>query len=101
MKLPLSNGGTQVHNTHLPGYSEPDALEILLNVAHNEMLEDLEQNEATGDWSTDQILISVGGTTCAFYLGGPQFDALIAFVNHICGENLYELDLDNLEVKGW
>ena len=101
MKLPLSNGGTQVHNTNLEGYSEPDALQVLIRSAHAAMEDDLERTEKSQDFTTDQFTISVGGVTCAFYLGGPQVEALYAFVDHICGENMYSFDPNALIVEGW
>lgn len=91
----------QVYNTHIDGYSESAALQFLLRAAHNALEADLERIEKNDDYTTDQFTISVGGVTCAFLLGGPQYDALISFVEHIAGENLYTVNLDNLTVEGW
>lgn len=101
MAGPFYNGGEQVHNIDLPGYSEPDALQRLLVHADRALLADIHRMDRDGEFTLDQFVISIDGVSCAFILGAPQVEGLYAFVRHICEENMYELDLKNCKVKGW
>ena len=95
------NGGEQVHNTDLPGYSEPDALQHLLVHADRALVADINRTELDGEFTLDQFTISINGVTCAFILGAPQVEGLYAFIRRICEENMYELDIEGGKVKGW
>lgn len=90
----------QYNSVYLPGYSEARALQELmfaLDVAIDEDLERMEEDNFIGDHFT----ICLGGKAIDFWLGGPQADALYAFIYHICDENLYEVNPKTNEVKGW
>lgn len=100
MSGPLYNGGEQVHNANLPGYSEPDALQRLLVHIDRALVNDINRTDK-GDYTIDQFTISINGVSCAFLVGGPQVEALYAFIQRICEENLYVLDIKNCKVKGW
>lgn len=98
-------------NTQLTSYNEANALQQLLKAANqtfDEMNRQYEAAEAAEDFSRSEALVSdfqftitVGGIQTAFILGCPQFEALLAFINHIAGENLYSVDIDNSTVTGW
>lgn len=88
------------YNVNNPQYNEAAALQQLLVTAHN-MLEDADKALEAGDDHWCQFTITINGVQTAFLAGAPQFEALIAFVNHIAGENLYEVDTENKTVKGW
>lgn len=100
MAGPMYNGGDQVHNVNLTGYSEPDALQRLLVLIDRALEDDIIRTDR-GDHIFDQFTITIGGTSVAFYIGGPQAEGLYAFVNHICAENLYGCDFENCIIKGW
>ena len=87
------------YKTTLPSYNEPEALDQLLKAAEAAIER---QNDAfdTADEYNDEFTITINGTQTAFYLGGPQFDALLAFVDHIAAENLYAVDFNKMTVTG-
>ena len=98
----LYNGGTQVHDVNIEGYSEPDALQCLLVNLDKALENDTKRFEQKqGNFVSDQFTISIFGVTCAFMVGAPQADALCRFVKSICDENLYEVDIEKNVVKGW
>lgn len=77
-----------------PQYDEQEALQQLKNAAEialNRSNEEYEQNDDS-DYHYEQLTIIVNGKSFAFILGGPQFQALINFVNHIADENLYVIN---------
>lgn len=96
-------------------YSEAAALQVLLEQLDIQMKESTEAiNEALNvntdaarsaqcmsidDSSTFSIIIN--GRSIEFGLGGPQCEALYAFVNHIAAENAYGVDLATNTVTGW
>ena len=83
------------YNANLSGYKESAALQRLLeavDIALHDQNERFESDDA--DWLNDQIIISIAGVQTAFYLGGPQVDAIYAFVQHIADENGYEVDIN-------
>lgn len=81
------------YTTHLNQYNEPDALQQLLVAMHDALVKQNERFESD-DWLGDEFTITVNGIQTAFYLGGPQADAIYAFVQHIASENGYEVDID-------
>lgn len=92
--------GTQYNNVYLPGYNEAYALQELLCMTDLAMEDDLDRMEED-NFTGDHFTICVNGKSIDFMLGGPQVDALYAFIHHICGENLYEINMKTNEVKGW
>ena len=95
------------YSTELSSYNEAKALQQLLNAtldaaefqndANDRELADKECN----DWTDLEFTITVNGIQTAFMLGGPQQEALYAFINHIANENAYEVDIPGRTVKGW
>lgn len=83
------------YNTKLTSYNEAEALEQLLKNAHAALCADWERVDAFAEdaWQ-DFFTITINGVQTAFYLGGPQYEALIAFVNTIADENFYEVNLN-------
>lgn len=98
----FENFDKQTSSTYLPNYSESAALQDLLKCVNTALDErnyrfEIDPQNAVDD----QFIITVGGRSIAFYLGGPQTEALFRFVEHIAGENLYSVDFDKLTVDGW
>ena len=79
--------------TNLPGYNEAEALQQLLQAASSALDKQCKSFEAGID-SDEEFTITVNGVQTAFYLGGPQFDALIKFIKSIAAENFYSVDVD-------
>jgi hypothetical protein len=75
--------------TRNPNYSEPAALQQLLINIDEAVNDDAVLDEEV----CSDIQIIVGGQQVAFYLGGPQQEALYAFINHIADENAYAVDI--------
>lgn len=97
-----NNSRQQTSNTYMPGYNEAFALQRLLvhiDEAMARQLPLLDDDSAKID--TEQFTITVNGCSVAFYLGGPQTDALYSFVKHIADENMYDVDIDARTVIGW
>ena len=97
----------KLYSTKLSTYNEAEALQQLLQQtckaadiqadANDRELADKECN----DWTALEFTITVNGVQTAFALGGPQIDAIAAFVDHIANENLYDVDFKEATVKGW
>jgi len=82
-------------NTQHQNYRESAALQTLLE-ALSAALEDSNNHfDETGDWLDPTITITVGGISTAFYLGGPQAQAICKFVESIAEENGYDVDFKN------
>jgi hypothetical protein len=83
------------YNTKLTSYNEAEALEQLLknSLAALRASNDRIEADAEDAWQ-DYFTITINGIQTAFYLGGPQFEALIAFINQIADENFYEVNVD-------
>ena len=80
-------------NVTFPEYSEEEAIIALaenLNIAVIAENERFEEADNMLDQNYDQITITVNGIAHGFYLGGPQQQALVNFIEHICSENGYE-----------
>ena len=86
------------YNAALKNYKESAALEQLLKAA-NAAIDCYDERFANDNYELDQFTITVGGVQTAFILGGPQYDALIDFIQHIADENLYLVDFDELTVS--
>jgi hypothetical protein len=74
-----------------PQYNEQEALQQLKNAAEialNRSNEEYEQSDDS-DYHYEQLTITVDGKSFALVLGGPQFQALINFIDHIAYENMY------------
>ena len=98
----FENFDKQTSSTYLPNYSESAALQDLLRCVNTALDEQNYRFELDSQNAVDeQFTITVGGRSIAFYLGGPQSEALFRFVEHIANENLYEVDFDKLTVDGW
>lgn len=80
------------HDTRLSKYREPAAIQELLQIISDIIHDDNREDD------NEQIQITVGGRTVAFYCGGPQIEALYAFCDHIASENWYQLDFDSCTV---
>lgn len=83
-------------------YNEAEALQQLLRAVHHGLdvaNERFESDESSGSMF-EQFHITVAGVQTAFVLGGPQVDALLAFIEHIAHENFYSVDFDKLTVIG-
>lgn len=98
----------QTYSTLIDGYDEAAALQELLQTTNRicqKMNSRYEEALTTGNASADpvdeQYTINIGGKSIAFHLGGPQVDALYAFIEHIAGENMYQCDIDAGTVIGW
>lgn len=85
------------YRTGLSTYNEAEALQQLMQTI-NTALSDERFKQSEDDVMSDEILITIGGTQTAFYLGGPQVDGLMAFIDHIANENGYEVDFKNSTV---
>ena len=77
-----------------PLYNEQEALQQLKNAAEIALNNSTYDGELPdyADMFYEQITITIDGKSFAFILGGPQFQALINFVNHIADENLYVIN---------
>jgi hypothetical protein len=85
------------YRTRLSTYNEAEALQQLMQTI-NTALSDERFKQYEDDVMSDEILITIGGVQTAFYLGGPQVDGLMAFIDHIANENGYEVDFNNSTV---
>lgn len=102
---------SNLHTTFSNSYNEAEALQQLLQTT-TETLSHLDDNivkmcdngetvESTDLDVVDEFYITVGGIQTAFYIGPAQYEALCAFIRHLAGENLYEVNFDDCTVKGW
>lgn len=93
------------YDTTLNSYDEPKALQQLLTSANNELTRINDEYTAAlnvdknSELPFSEFTITVGGVQTAFYLGGPQFDALLAFIQHIADENGYSVDVNSCTVE--
>ena len=85
------------YSTSLPTYKESEALDQLLKAAHNAIEKQNDSFDTDNEYN-DEFTITINGKQTAFYLGGPQLDALIAFAQHIASENFYEVDINSMSV---
>lgn len=70
-------------------YNEDSALHQLstaINVVTAELNDDY---MLTDDYPTAQFTIAIGGVSTAFLIGGPQIQALVAFIDSLAAENGY------------
>jgi hypothetical protein len=86
------------YSTRYDGYHEAAALQQLLETIEHAMARQLELWTAGHHEQCDEFTITVGGIQTAFDLGGPQVEALYKFVEHIAGENFYEVDIPKCKV---
>ena len=86
------------HNTYLNEYNEAAALQQLLQALHSALDTQNKKFESDSE-DLDQFTITVGGVQTAFYLGGPQSEAIYKFVQHVANENFYEVDIHNATVS--
>lgn len=47
-----------------------------------------------------EIIIIINDTVAHFGLGGPQAEAIYAFINHLAAENFHAVDIENSTVTG-
>lgn len=85
------------YSTTTGSYSEPKALQQLLDNANEALAAECEALENNTDAELD-FTITINGVQTAFYCGGPQIEALFRFVQHIADENLYEVDFKEMKV---
>ena len=93
------NHNIRASNLHLPGYTEANALQALLQAANN-MLE-FTQNcyDQYPDYVDNaQFSINIGGQSIALILGGPQFQGLCEMIKCIADDNGYEVDFETCTV---
>lgn len=89
------------YSTHLNNYKESEALDQLLKSAISLIDKVAKSFESDSDSDENyEFTINVDGTQTAFYAGGPQIEALYAFIEHIAAENFYDVDIDGGTVKG-
>lgn len=87
------------YNVQASSYEESGALQQLLRAACSAADKDLERFDRNADDAgIESFTITVDGVQTEFILGGPQLDALIAFIDYIAGENGYAVDLKELTV---
>ena len=79
------------YSVRLKEYKESAALQQLLQAADEAASNFLDHFIEDADYF-DEFTITINGVTTAFVLGGPQYDALLAFVCHIADENGYSVD---------
>lgn len=88
------------YSTRLDTYLESKALQQLLdntNAALDHVVEELE----AGRIIDEDITITVNGIQTAFFVSGPQVEAIYAFIKHLALENFYHVDFDEMIVHGW
>ena len=81
-----------VADTRHYNYSEAKALTALLRNITQAAADANDHFDETGDWIDPDIYITVAGQQTAFYLGGPQMQAICKFVENIAEENGYDVD---------
>lgn len=78
-------------------YDEAAALQHLMRTIEAACDDSLERMQQHEDF-TGQFTINILGQSIAFYLGGPQTDALYAFIEHIAAENFHEINYTECSV---
>ncbi len=73
-------------------YSEAEQLTTLLTAFTRLMERDVENDEVS------YVRIYVGNNRVKLLAGAPQFEGICKMVEHIAGENLYDVDFKNLLV---
>lgn len=91
----------QTYDTSLDNYNEAEALQTLLRAIHAELKKDNERMERDNTDTCPSFSISIGGKSIAFWLGGPQAEALFDFIRHIADENMHNIDITKGHVQGW
>lgn len=91
--------GKQCADINLPNYSEALALHTLLRTI-NLTLDESDDPEWIKMNYHHHFTITVDGRAVDFIFGCPQYEALIAFIQHIAGENLYYVDPNLKYVEG-
>ena len=82
-----------------PQYKESEALQRLLESLDAALAEQNARfDDADISPSYDQIVISVGGESIAFLLGGPQTQGINEFVESIAADNGYAFNFHNQTV---
>ena len=89
----------QTHTVYCEDYSEAAALQDLLQAADYELERSAARLEA-GCIDIGSFTVNIGGRSIAFLSGAPQYEALIAFIEHLAGENLHAIDYDKRTVTG-
>ena len=88
------------YNVQANDYNESKALQQLLVAACSAVDKDADRfDRDADDAGIESFTITVNGVQTEFILGGPQLDALIAFIEHISAENGYAVDLKQLTVE--
>ena len=82
-------------NTRHQNYKESAALQVLLEALSAALEDSNDYFDETDEWLDPDITITVGGISTAFYLGGPQTQAICMFIESIAEENGYEVDFKN------
>ena len=82
-------------NTRHQNYKESAALQNLLEALSTALKDANDYFDETDEWLDTDITITVGGISTAFYLGGPQTQAICKFVESIAEENGYCVDFKN------
>lgn len=83
------------YDASMETYRESAALQQLLEAIDSAAQADSNRSDEANEFICSQFTITVGGVQTAFWLGGPQIDALCDFVRHIAAENFYTVDLIN------
>ena len=98
--ITTENNEHRNYSTHINGYYEAAAIQELLQIMHDTIVEDqIEFEEELCELENDQqIEITIAGRTIAFYFGGPQLEALYAFCEHLASENWYSIDTEQCTV---
>lgn len=87
------------YNVQASDYNEARALQQLLIAADTAIGKDNERFERNAeDAGIESFTITINGVQTAFVLGGPQFEALCAFIESISADNGYEVDYKHLLV---
>ena len=89
----------QCVDIHLPGYSEGLALHMLLLTA-NLTLDESDDQEWIDNNIHHHFTITVDGRSIDFIFGAPQYEALLAFIDHLAAENMHYVDPDYKYVEG-
>ena len=85
-------------NVHYNDYREHEALQELL-LAANALLDDEHRRMEDGIYIS-QFTINIAGKSIAFYAGPAQIEGILAFIDHMAKENLYEVHFDTGVVIG-
>ena len=80
------------------GYSERQALQYLMQSMNKALIDADEKKRIEDIDSEPTFMITVGGNSIEFRLGGVEFLALDSFIKYIAAEDNYVVDRGNLTV---